>query len=204
MRLFIIDTGSANLNSVKQAFKRIGADALISSDVTELKTADKLVLPGVGTACAVMEGIDKYNLASFILENKKPLLGICLGMQILGTHSEETPLGSDENDVIKCLSIIDGSVHKMKGDNSLRMPHMGWNTVNHTDHPLFDGIKQDAYFYFDHSFAMNEGSFTIGKTTYGETFSCAVAKDNFMGVQFHPEKSSHAGSRLLENFVKNF
>mgnify|MGYP002514000394 CR=1 FL=1 len=99
------------------------------------------------------------------LENKKPLLGICLGMQILGTHSEETPLGSDENDVIKCLSIVDGSVHKMKADNSLRMPHMGWNTVNHTVHPLFDGIKQNAYFYFDHSFAMNEGGFTTAGVT---------------------------------------
>ncbi|SFS33832.1 glutamine amidotransferase [Succinivibrio dextrinosolvens] len=201
MKISIIDTGSANLNSVVQAFKRIGYEAIVSSEISELQNADRLVLPGVGTAAAVMDGINKYKLRDFILETKKPLLGICLGMQIQATDSEEVPLGQDS--VIDCLDIVKSRVVKLKCDG-LRLPHMGWNTVNHTAHPLFSDIKQDAYFYFDHSFAMQTGDYTIGKTTYGTEFSSAIAKDNFMGVQFHPEKSSAAGEQLLTNFIKNF
>lgn len=201
MKISIIDTGSANLNSVVQAFKRIGYEAVISSEIADLKNADRLVLPGVGTAGAVMDGINKFKLRDFILETKKPLLGICLGMQIQATDSEEVPLGQDS--VIDCLDIVKSHVVKLKCDG-LRLPHMGWNTVSHTDHPLFADIRQDAYFYFDHSFAMQTGDYTIGKTTYGTEFSSAIAKDNFMGVQFHPEKSSAAGEQLLTNFIKNF
>ena len=201
MKISIIDTGSANLNSVVQAFKRIGYEAIVSSEISELKNADRLVLPGVGTAAAVMDGINKYKLRDFILETQKPLLGICLGMQIQATDSEEVPLGQDS--VIECLDIVKARCVKLKCDG-LRLPHMGWNTVNHTDHPLFSDIKQDAFFYFDHSFAMQTGDYTIGKTTYGTEFSSAIAKDNFMGVQFHPEKSSAAGEQLLTNFIKNF
>ena len=201
MKISIIDTGSANLNSVVQAFKRIGYEAIVSSEISELQNADRLVLPGVGTAAAVMDGINKYKLRDFILETQKPLLGICLGMQIQATDSEEVPLGQDR--VIECLDIVKARCVKLKCDG-LRLPHMGWNTVNHTDHPLFSDIKQDAYFYFDHSFAMQTGDYTIGKTTYGTEFSSAIAKDNFMGVQFHPEKSSAAGEQLLTNFIKNF
>ncbi len=201
MKISIIDTGSANLNSVVQAFKRIGYEAIVSSEISELQNADRLVLPGVGTAAAVMDGINKYKLRDFILETQKPLLGICLGMQIQATDSEEVPLGQDS--VIECLDIVKARCVKLKCDG-LRLPHMGWNTVNHTDHPLFSDIKQDAYFYFDHSFAMQTGDYTIGKTTYGTEFSSAIAKNNFMGVQFHPEKSSAAGEQLLTNFIKNF
>lgn len=201
MKISIIDTGSANLNSVVQAFKRIGYEAIVSSEISELQNADRLVLPGVGTAAAVMDGINKYKLRDFILETPKPLLGICLGMQIQATDSEEVPLGQDS--VIECLDIVKARCVKLKCDG-LRLPHMGWNTVNHTDHPLFSDIKQDAYFYFDHSFAMQTGDYTIGKTTYGTEFSSAIAKNNFMGVQFHPEKSSAAGEQLLTNFIKNF
>ena len=201
MKISIIDTGSANLNSVVQAFKRIGYEAIVSSEISELQNADRLVLPGVGTAAAVMDGINKYKLRDFILETQKPLLGICLGMQIQATDSEEVPLGQDS--VIECLDIVKARCVKLKCDG-LILPHMGWNTVNHTDHPLFSDIKQDAYFYFDHSFAMQTGDYTIGKTTYGTEFSSAIAKDNFMGVQFHPEKSSAAGEQLLTNFIKNF
>ena len=201
MKISIIDTGSANLNSVVQAFKRIGYEAIVSSEISELQNADRLVLPGVGTAAAVMDGINKYKLRDFILETQKPLLGICLGMQIQATDSEEVPLGQDS--VIECLDIVKARCVKLKCDG-LRLPHMGWNTVNHTDHPLFSDIKQDAFFYFDHSFAMQTGDYTIGKTTYGTEFSSAIAKDNFMGVQFLPEKSSAAGEQLLTNFIKNF
>ena len=167
-----------------------------------MNDADRLVLPGVGTACAVMDGVEKYALRDFILNTKKPLLGICLGMQIQGTSSSEVPLNSSD-DVITCLDIVKAGVTKLP-DTGLRLPHMGWNTVTHTDHPLFDGIRQDAYFYFDHSFAMNVGDFTIGSTEYGVKFSSAIAHENFMGVQFHPEKSSQAGEKLLNNFINNF
>ena len=141
MKISIIDTGSANLNSVVQAFKRIGYEAIVSSEISELQNADRLVLPGVGTAAAVMDGINKYKLRDFILETQKPLLGICLGMQIQATDSEEVPLGQDS--VIECLDIVKARCVKLKCDG-LRLPHMGWNTVNHTDHPLFSDIKQDT------------------------------------------------------------
>ncbi len=201
MKIYIIDTGSANLNSVVQAFRRIGQDAVVSSDIDEISTADRLILPGVGTACAVMQGIEKYKLRDFILNTKKPLLGICLGMQIQAKDSTEVPLNTDS--LIECLGIVDSHVVKLE-DKGLRLPHMGWNTVAHTDHPLFEGIKQNAFFYFDHSFAMQTGDYTIGTTEYGVPFSSAIAHDNFMGVQFHPEKSSEAGERLLKNFINNF
>lgn len=202
MKIYIIDTGSANLNSVVQAFKRLGYEAVISSDTDEMKDADRLVLPGVGTACAVMDGIEKFKLYDFILNTKKPLLGICLGMQIQATDSSEVPLNV-AGEAIKCLDIVPSHVVKIP-DTGLRLPHMGWNTVHHTDHPLFDGIKQDAYFYFDHSFAMQVGQYAIGTTEYGVPFSSAIGRDNFMGVQFHPEKSSQAGEKLLSNFINNF
>ncbi|MGN0914893.1 MAG: imidazole glycerol phosphate synthase subunit HisH [Succinivibrio sp.] len=202
MKIYIIDTGSANLNSVVQAFKRIGFDAVVTSDTNAMQDADRLVLPGVGTACAVMDGIKNYKLKDFIVNTTKPLLGICLGEQILSLDSTEVPLNSTDK-TIDCLGIIDAHVVHLT-DHGLRLPHMGWNTVEHTDHPLFDGIKQDAYFYFDHSFAVSTGNYTIGFTEYGDRFSSAVAKDNFMGVQFHPEKSSAAGEQLLLNFINNF
>jgi glutamine amidotransferase len=117
-------------------------------------------------------------------------------------HHQKYLLNSSD-DVITCLDIVKAGVTKLP-DTGLRLPHMGWNTVTHTDHPLFDGIRQDAYFYFDHSFAMNVGDFTIGSTEYGVKFSSAIAHENFMGVQFHPEKSSQAGEKLLNNFINNF
>lgn len=202
MSIAIIDTGSANLNSVFQAFKRLGYEATISSNIEEIDKASHLVLPGVGTACAVMDGVLKYGLKDYILNNKKPLLGICLGMQILATSSEEVPLNAQEKEILS-LDLIHAKVKKLQSNN-LRLPHMGWNTVHHTDHPLFEGIKQDAYFYFDHSFAMELNENAIGISDYGQKFAAAVAIDNFMGVQFHPEKSSAAGERLLSNFINNF
>lgn len=202
MQVAIIDTGSANLNSVVQALKRLGADPVISSDLNVLGEAGHLIFPGVGAAAAVMEGVASRHLKDFILQTKKPLLGICLGMQVLGESSTEVPLGSDA-DAIETLGIVSGRVKKLKAEG-LRLPHMGWNTVKHGDHPLFEGIRDGAFFYFDHSFAMELGDFTIGETSYGESFSSAVAKDNFMGVQFHPEKSGKVGAKLLHNFLNNF
>ncbi len=201
MNITIIDTKSANLNSVLQAIKRIdNVNVKISCDLTELEHSDKLILPGVGTASAIMDGIKDNDLYDFILNTKKDTLGICLGMQVLAIRSQEVPLNSDI-DFIDTLNIVPCDVIFMQKDN-LTLPHMGWNTVEHDNHPLFKDIKSNTFFYFVHSYCIKDNAYTIGRCTYGQTFSAAICRDNFIGVQFHPEKSGAQGLKLLENFIK--
>lgn len=202
MKVCIIDTGTANLNSVRQALIRLGVDPVISHDTEVLGAADRLVFPGVGSAEAAMDGVNSRGLAPFLRQSRIPLLGICLGMQCLGASSSEVPEGSALGK-IDCLGIVPGRVLLLDSKGG-RLPHMGWNTVAHTDHPLFEGIRQDSYFYFDHSYAMELGPYTIGTTQYGTKFTSALADGSFMGVQFHPEKSGACGARLLKNFLDNF
>lgn len=199
MKLCIVNTRSANFNSVVQAIKRLGVEPTISDDLKELAKADRLIMPGVGTASAVMNGIIQSELKDFIVSYQRPLLGICLGMQVQAAKSCEVPKNSDE-DTISTLNIVDGVIHKIDS-KGLPLPHMGWNTIEHNDHPLFKNIPQHSYFYFVHSYCLDVTTNTIASCEYGQKFSAAIAKDNFMGVQFHPEKSGALGAQLLQNFL---
>ncbi len=199
-KITVIDTGYANLTSVKIALEKIGASAKISYDPDDIRNADKLILPGVGTASAAMDKLRSRQLEDLILSAKQPLLGICLGMQMLSEHSDEDLTGNGTG--VDCLGIIKTDVRMMKTGN-LRLPHMGWNQIRITsDHPLFKDIPDNSYFYFVHSYCMELNSSTIAECTYGEPFTAVVASGNFMGTQFHPEKSGATGSKLLSNFVE--
>lgn len=201
-RIYIIDSRACNLNSVYQGLKRLEGDyeIKISHDEKELNKADKLIFPGVGSMSSVMQGISDFHLIDFVKSVKKPILGICLGMQILFEASEEVPLHSTEQS-IKTLGILKGTVKRLDC-GSLPLPHIGWNSIEHTDHPLFSRVKNGSYVYFVHSYCAPLGSFTMAKTNYGQDFSAAVCRDNFMGVQFHPEKSGPIGALILKNFAE--
>ncbi len=201
MKLAIIDTKACNLNSVYQALKRLDCDIITSSNEKELVQADKYILPGVGSAQAVMHGIENFHLQEFICNTKKDLLGICLGMQIQAKESLEVPLNSDVTN-IACLNIIDACVQKIDSKEQA-LPHMGWNQISFSDNnPLFANISPNAFFYFVHSYCIAVNPYTIATCNYGMDFSAAINKDNFYGVQFHPEKSGLNGHKLLENFIK--
>ncbi|MBT1445594.1 imidazole glycerol phosphate synthase subunit HisH [Shewanella sp. JM162201] len=193
----IIDTGCANLSSVRFAFERLGARVEISLDEATLRAAPRLVLPGVGTAAAAMASLKARGLDKLIPTFTQPVLGVCLGMQLLMTSSKER---GAENTDIPCLGIIPGEIRELRS-NGLPLPHMGWNRLNTSAHPLFNGLSTADWVYFVHSFCAPESSYTIASCEYGEAFSAAVARGNFMGVQFHPEKSAAAGAKILKNFL---
>ena len=195
MRAVILDTGVANLSSLAFAVKRLGVEPIITREAAEICAADRIFLPGVGTARAAMAAIEERGLADLIREATQPVLGICLGEQILGRRSEETG-GVD------LLGLIDADVRALRADG-LPLPHMGWNRVYaKAGDRLFRGIEEGAYFYFVHSYAMPVNPYTIAQCNYGEAFTAAVQKDNFFGVQFHPERSGSAGAQLLKNFLE--
>ena len=198
-RVTIIDTGCANLSSVRMAIERLGVTAQVSKEAAVIRGADKLILPGVGTAKAAMHNLQERGLVELIREAKQPLLGFCLGMQMLAQASEEHMGGESD---IDCLGIVPGKVKLMQvGD--LRLPHMGWNQVEHDGtHPLFNGIPSGSYFYFVHSYALEVTAATLATCNYGGPFTAVVGKDNFFGAQFHPERSGKAGARLIQNFLE--
>ncbi|MCG9736897.1 imidazole glycerol phosphate synthase subunit HisH [Shewanella insulae] len=194
----IIDTGCANLSSVRYAFERIGADVEVSDDIDKIKAATRVVLPGVGTAKAAMQALKDKALFDTICGLTQPVLGVCLGMQMLTRASQER--GDKQHDC-QCLGLIDTNIERLDS-KGLPLPHMGWNQISTGDHPLFAGVAEGSYVYFVHSYRAPLGDFTIAKCEYGEGFSAAIAKDNFMGVQFHPEKSAAVGATILKNFMK--
>lgn len=193
--LTIIDTGCANLSSVKFAFDRLGIQAEISRDLNKIQSADKLLLPGVGTAQAAMRILHDRHLIETIQNATQPVLGICLGMQLMTEFSEE---GN-----VPTLNLMRGKTELIP-NTGLPLPHMGWNKVRYqADHPLFKDIEQNSHFYFVHSYAVLPNATTIATSDYGVPFSAAIQRGNFYGVQFHPERSGKAGAQLLKNFVEN-
>ena len=192
-KIVIINTRCANFSSVMMALKRLGCESVVSDDADTIRSADKLILPGVGTAAAGMENIEKYHLKELITETKKPLLGICLGMQLLSQMSSENAgTGSQE---IGCLGVVPGTVSLLKA-GGLSLPHMGWDQVD-----VIGDCPNHSYFYFVHSYALSLTEKTAATCTYGEKFTACVHNGNFFGVQFHPEKSGPIGARLLQNFL---
>lgn len=196
----IIDTGCANINSLKFALERLGYHILVSANKAQIQHATKVFLPGVGSAEYAMNSINERELAGVIQNLKQPVLGICLGMQLMTEHSIENNIDTP------CLSLIPGEVKRItpnNSDDSLRLPHMGWNTLNNiSDTPLFTGITPDDYFYFVHTYCAPINSSTIAQCNYGQYFSASLQNNNFFGVQFHPERSGKAGAKLLSNFME--
>ncbi|WP_394202034.1 imidazole glycerol phosphate synthase subunit HisH [Shewanella waksmanii] len=193
----IVDTGCANLNSVRYAFERLGASVVVTDDLAQIKAATRVVVPGVGTAKAAMASLNNKGLVDTLVSLTQPVLGVCLGMQMLTNQSQER--GDTEQDC-QCLGLIDTQI-ALLDSQGLPLPHMGWNQITATDHPLFAGIEAGSYVYFVHSYRAPLSDYTIASSTYGERFSAAIAKDNFMGVQFHPEKSAEVGAKILQNFL---
>lgn len=202
--IVVVDFGLGNLGSISNMFRKIGATATISSSAEDIRHADKIVLPGVGAFDTAMACLDSLGLVSVlnkkVLQDKTPVLGICLGMQLFGKKSEEGRLPG--------LGWIDAESVKITLDNEetrLKLPHMGWNTVSVVKkRPLFEDFMGEARFYFVHSYHLlvDNPDYVVAKSCYGMELVAAVQKENIFGVQFHPEKSHRFGMRLLENFVR--
>jgi len=192
----IIDSGGANIASLQAALSRLGAESRVSSDAEVIRRAPRVLLPGVGSAQDAMSRLRIAGLDKLIPDLKQPLLGICLGMQILFERSEEGPAN--------CLGVIPGSIVKLQSEPGRPVPHMGWNQMTqvHND-PLLDGISSLDHVYFVHSFAAPTSGATVAITDYGVAFTAVVRRDNFCGTQFHPERSGVVGARILGNFLKS-
>lgn len=194
MKLVIVDTECANLTSVRFALERLGVKPVITDDVAQIQAADRVILPGVGTAAAAMRNLQRKQLVEPLRELTQPVLGICLGMQLMTSHSEEGD--------VDCLGLIPAQTKRMQvGD--LPLPHMGWNTIASSDsNPLVD-TGATPYCYFVHSYAVAEDQFTIARCHYGNSFAAMIKKDNFIGAQFHPERSGAAGRAILKRFLES-
>ena len=194
-RVAIVDSGGANIASIAHALDRLGAASTLTSDADTIQNASHVILPGVGAAASAMRKLDDAGLSNVIRALQCPVLGICLGMQLLAS-------GSDE-DAASCLGIIPIRVQKMRADPERPVPNIGWSKVRQsTDHDLFRGIADDSYFYFLHSFAIMKGDFTLATAEHDGPFTAVLAHRNFFAAQFHPERSAAVGSKFLGNFLE--
>ena len=195
MSLVIVDTGCANLASVSYAFERLGVSPLISDEASVIQAAERVVLPGVGSAPFAMRNIQARNLKPVLSSLIQPVMGICLGMQLLFETLDE---GGDE---VEGLGLVNGSVTVLN-TGEFPSPHMGWNTLTPVkDDPLLKSVKIGDFAYFVHSFAAGISNATLAKSEYGSTFSAVVRQGNVWGCQFHPERSSKTGAQILKNFL---
>lgn len=200
MTLAIIDSGGANISSVKHALKRLGTEPVFTADAATIRSAERVILPGVGAAGVAMSRLRELGLIDCIRELRQPVLGICLGMQLLFDQSAEAYQGQDS---VECLGIIPGILEKLKPSPGVRVPHMGWNTTSVVrEDSLLNGLPEQPWFYFVHSYYAPIGDSTLTTCTHGKTFAAIVRKDNFYGAQFHPERSARYGARLLANFLE--
>ena len=191
MKIVIINYGAGNIKSIQFAFKRLGFEALLTNNPEEIKTADKVIFPGVGEASSAMQKLKESGLDLLIPQLKQPVLGICLGMQLMCKSTEE---GNT-----KGLGIFDVDVKRFS--STVKVPQMGWNTISNLKSDLFKDIKANEFMYLVHSFYAEQCQEAIATTTYDVEYTSALQKDNFYGVQFHPEKSSLAGEQILRNFI---
>ena len=192
--LVIIDAGGANLGSVRAAFARLGVAPELSRDPARIATAGRLVLPGVGAAAPVMDTLRASGIDVLLRGLKTPLLGVCIGMQVLFERSEEGDVAG--------LGLLGGQVRKLPASPGIRMPHMGWNRLaRRVASPLLDGIDEGAQAYFVHSYGVVGSADAIAESEHGSTFCAAIARGNIAGAQFHPERSGAVGARFLRNFL---
>lgn len=195
MSLAIIDSGGANISSVVFACRRLGVEPVFTGDPEVIAGADRVILPGVGAARAAMDRLEAQGLVACIRGLTQPVLGICLGMQLLFDSSAEGET--------VCLGVIPGRVEEMTPGEGLRVPHMGWNSTRQLrDDPLMAGLPPDPWFYFVHGYAAPVGDYTVASCRHGTEFSAIVHHRNFRGAQFHPERSALHGARLLKNFLE--
>lgn len=194
MSIVIIKYNAGNIFSVESAFKRLGIDAVVSADLETIRKADKVVFPGVGEASTTMRHMHRLGLDALIPSLKQPVLGICLGMQLMCAHSEEGD--------VDCLNIFDAEVKRfVPQKHEDKVPHMGWNSITDVKSRMFDNSMEREFVYFVHSYYVPVGEYTAATTDYINPFSAALHKDNFYATQFHPEKSGSVGEKILLNFL---
>lgn len=192
MKIIILDYGAGNIKSIQFAFQRLGFEAVLTNNPEEIITSDKVIFPGVGEASTAMTKLKQSGLDELIPTLKQPVLGICLGMQLMCNHTEE---GNTPG-----LGIFNVNVKRFS--NKVKVPQMGWNTISNLKSDLFKGIKEKEYMYLVHSYYAEQCDESIATSDYDLEYASALENDNFFGVQFHPEKSSKAGEQILKNFIE--
>ena len=200
MSIVLVDAGGTNIGSVRYALQRLGADAELTADAELIRAADKVILPGVGAAGPGMTRLHELRLVDVLRGLTQPVLGVCLGMQLLCERSEEGQTA--------CLGLVPASVRRFNEAPGLRVPHMGWNRLTRrSQHPLLSGLGERDQVYFVHSYAVPVGDYSLATSDFGGSgldaeFSAVIAHRNFHGMQFHPERSAAVGARLLQNFLE--
>lgn len=195
MSVVLVDAGGTNIGSVRYALQRLGVDAALTADAAAIRAADKVILPGVGAAGPGMARLRELGLVELMRSLTQPVLGVCLGMQLLCDRSEEGD--------VDCLGLVPATVRRFAEQPGLRVPHMGWNRLQpQHEHSLLAGLGSEDWAYFVHSYAVPDGDYALATTDYGGAFASVIARGNFHGMQFHPERSAKVGARLLKNFLE--